>query len=450
MLNSVTERLTGALRRFAGDDLLLRVAQGASGTMLLWGASILLTFVIRWLLARLMGAANYGVYSYAEAWFDLLMVLPVLGFDRLILRSFAADSHAGRWGAIHGLWRFANRLNLYLSGALIAVVLLLSAAAFGRSTSDSDPILMLTLWLMMPLLPLRAYIQFAYHALLALDHVVSGQVPLLVIRPLVFIALIFGTSSWLQSSASPLVAMVVNLAATCVSLLLVVYMLRRVLPAEATRIPSEGDRRGWLRVSLPIAGAAALTLVNSRTDTIMLGLFADTRAVGIYSIAAQFGIVMLTIDMAASTALSPVFSRLYHADDREGLLRVTQFATRAMVAAGLVVLLCYVVFGQTLLGLFGAEFREAYGALLILSVGRFVMLAQGSVVALLQMTAFEGDVMQASVISAVLNLVLSWILISRYGIEGAALATTLSLIVRRWLLSRSVRNRLHINPVIFG
>ncbi|MBC7809968.1 MAG: polysaccharide biosynthesis C-terminal domain-containing protein, partial [Burkholderiales bacterium] len=71
-----------------------------------------------------------------------------------------------------------------------------------------------------------------------------------------------------------------------------------------------------------------------------------------------------------------------------------------------------------------------------------------SVVALLQMTAFEGDVMQASVISAVLNLVLSWILISRYGIEGAALATTLSLIVRRWLLSRSVRNRLHINPSV--
>ena len=56
-------------------------------------------FGVSLILARSLGAANYGVYVYATAWASLLAVPSLFGLDTLSVRNLAADvaTTVGNW-----------------------------------------------------------------------------------------------------------------------------------------------------------------------------------------------------------------------------------------------------------------------------------------------------------------------------------------------------------------
>ncbi|HOO47262.1 MAG TPA: polysaccharide biosynthesis C-terminal domain-containing protein, partial [Deltaproteobacteria bacterium] len=87
--------------------------------------------------------------------------------------------------------------------------------------------------------------------------------------------------------------------------------------------------------------------------------------------------------------------------------------------------------------------------LIILALGQFVVLATGPVAALLMMTGYEKFHRNTTALSAALNVVLNFTLIPRYGGEGAAFATAVSLSVKNVLAVLHVRKRLNI-PLFFA
>ena len=74
----------------------------------------------------------------------------------------------------------------------------------------------------------------------------------------------------------------------------------------------------------------------------------------------------------------------------------------------------------------------------------------GPVGLLLNMTGHERETAKGVAISAVLNMVLNFLLIPRWGITGAAVATTVSMIAWNLLLAWQVNTKLTIQPTIFG
>ena len=89
-------------------------------------------------------------------------------------------------------------------------------------------------------------------------------------------------------------------------------------------------------------------------------------------------------------------------------------------------------------------------ALKILCIGQLVNASVGSVGVLLDMTGNEKDSAGAIGLGAGANVALNALLIPRYGVEGAAIATATSIVIRNILLSVRVRQRLNISPTIFG
>ena len=83
-----------------------------------------------------------------------------------------------------------------------------------------------------------------------------------------------------------------------------------------------------------------------------------------------------------------------------------------------------IFFGESILGIWGSEFKNAYWILVIIGIGRFVNLATGAVGIILTMTGHEKIQSQISVISLFLIIILNVFLIKFYGVIGAAIATS--------------------------
>ena len=92
-----------------------RLTKGAAGTFGLNVAGTGLSFIASVLLARLLGAKDFGTYAYAMTWVGFLSFLTVLGFDKLLIRNVATYQTTSSWGLMRGLIRLANQLVFWVS-----------------------------------------------------------------------------------------------------------------------------------------------------------------------------------------------------------------------------------------------------------------------------------------------------------------------------------------------
>lgn len=105
--------------------------------------------------------------------------------------------------------------------------------------------------------------------------------------------------------------------------------------------------------------------------------------------------------------------------------------------------------GPTLLELFGSEFSVGYDVVTILLVGQIVNALAGSVGFIMIMTKHQKEAAWIVSISAAINIALNYLLIPQFGLEGAAVATALTMVVRNVCMVVFVLNILKINPTIF-
>jgi O-antigen/teichoic acid export membrane protein len=87
--------------------------------------------------------------------------------------------------------------------------------------------------------------------------------------------------------------------------------------------------------------------------------------------------------------------------------------------------------------------------LVILCVGQLVNASIGSVGSLLNMTGHERDTMMSVIVGASVNVVLNLVLTPQFGPIGAAIATTVTLIVWNLIMWHKVSTRIGISPSPF-
>jgi len=110
-----------------------RFGRDAAGTLALRVTFAVCYGVANIFLARILGAADYGSYTFAAAWLTLLGIPTVLGMDRFLVREVATYSVQGAWGQMRGLLRQSNAHVLALSvttGLLAAAVAWFYSLAF--------------------------------------------------------------------------------------------------------------------------------------------------------------------------------------------------------------------------------------------------------------------------------------------------------------------------------
>ena len=156
------------------------LARGATQSFAVQVAGVALAYGLHVLLARWLGAAEYGAFAYVTAWASLAAMVAAGGFPMTTLRFAAQYRGAGDWGLLRGLLRYGF---LWTAAAGLVAGLLgeLWLRLGGIGGSIASPVAWrLGLWTVLPL----ALMQLLAEVARALGWVVLAYAPLKVVRPL--------------------------------------------------------------------------------------------------------------------------------------------------------------------------------------------------------------------------------------------------------------------------
>jgi O-antigen/teichoic acid export membrane protein len=242
--------------------------------------------------------------------------------------------------------------------------------------------------------------------------------------------------------------MLITAAASGVTLLASQLAFRRVAPPLARTGPAETDFAGWRATTVQLALYSTTMLVIGQVDIVVTGSFLGPEAAGSYATASRISKFVPFGMTAVNLALMPLVSRLFHAGQRDELQRVVSVAATGILAVTLPLGIGAIAFARPLLGLFGPEFVSAQGALVVLTVGRMANALCGPTAVLLTMSGNQRDAAAVALGAAALDAVLLLLLLPRFGMMGAAVATATTTMAWNFVQLPLVRRRTGIRPSV--
>lgn len=178
-------------------------------------------------------------------------------------------------------------------------------------------------------------------------------------------------------------------------------------------------------------------------DTLLVGALASTAEAGIYGAATRFIQVGTFANVAVIQAIGPRLSEVLARGEHDRAEHLWQGATSWLMLLVWPFYFTVIIFGSTLLGIFGSGFEEGATALAIIAGASLVANGVGPVDIVLLMGGHSAWQMANTIVALTLNVVLNLVLIPIMGIEGAAIAWAASLLannllplVQVWLFHR--------------
>lgn len=423
------------------------LAKAVAGTFGLKVLNAVLLYFNSLLLARILGAKGFGLYSYANAWAYLLLIPSALGLEGLILREVAVYKTQSQWNKIKGLLDWSNKIVL-LNSICIAI---LAATGFWLFTSPKN---LETIWVMSIVLigvPADTLARLRQPAMRAVDSIVLGQLPETIIRPLLLGLLILISVFLIDNNFNVSQAVIIKVIVAILTCIVGEILLKARIASKVKNVLPIYQPKIWLKSALPMLLIGSMYVINGQTDTIMLGILSDSEAVGVYTVANRGAALITFVLMAFDTSIAPTFASLYTKGELKQLQKIVTQSCQIVFAIALLMTIGLIIFGKWFLLMFGVEFVRGHLTLSILSIGQLVNAFTGSVALLLIMTGFDKYTAVGVSISAILNIILNAFFIPLWNGEGAAIATATSMVCWNLILIYFARQRLKINctPISF-
>jgi O-antigen/teichoic acid export membrane protein len=401
---------------------ILRVARKgamAIGIKLLGAGAAL---VLQVFLARMLGHAGYGEFAYVFAWLQLALIFSQAGFSTAAVR-YVAEYRARRQPAlVRGFVRRSSQLTL-LQAVVLAVLMAACASMLNHSGAAGSTRNFL---IASAALPVLAQAALSSAVIRGFGHAITSMLVALA-QPLTVLGLLLTTGYLFRYHVSPAGALWMYLAAAICSLALI-YSLRRRFERDVCQDSPRLDRGGeWLGTATQMLLVAGLIYLQGRTGVIFSGLLLDAGSAGTYAAMERLADAVLLGLTSLNLIVAPRYAALYAQGRRDRLQRQARLAAWGSTCFMLAAAVPLVAFGKPLLRLFGEEFVSGYPVLLILLGGAAVNAMCGSVAIILNMTGHQRDTAVVAFSSLCLNLILSLILIPRYGITGTAVAFAASM-----------------------
>lgn len=421
-----------------------QLARGSIYSLLLKIFSIFFSFLVAVVLARLLGPAQFGVYSYVLAIAALLAIPAQCGLAYLVLRETARADAANDLSRMRGVWRWANVGTLLLSLLIVCV----GSGVAWMLSEKLTRIELLTFVAGLILVPLLALGDLRGAALRGLSHVIKGQLPEKVLRPAVLVFLIGATCllfSGMEWDAS--VAMTLNVLAALIAFLVGAGLFIRARPRGFKSAIPTYDHRGFLASIGPMSVISSAYVLNQYTDLLVLGLFLGADQVGVYRVAMQVALLITFVMQAVNMAITPYYIRLHQSKEIDRLVKLLRICSRVVLVATLPLFLMVMIVGEDILiVLFGASYAGGYHSLIVLALAQFLRAGIGPIVTLLSMIGHERQAMDGILVATGVNIVSNLILVPSVGMIGAAVSVLLSTAVWVVIVRLSIRKIFESHP----
>lgn len=421
------------------------IAKG--GAMVFGGiiASMVLVFVLTVLIARHVNQDEFGFFTLGLIIVKTLALLSGLGLShglpRYIPYQLGKKEYRKAWSSIVSSFVITSLLSPFF-----ALLLYLNADLISQSLDK--PGLAGTIKIMALAVPFMALIDLLVSHLRAVQEVRGKAYFQYILRPLTGIILLLPVM--LLRLSYTWVLWVYNISFLTTLIVLFFYAKRKILELIPTATYSAVTREIVL-FSLPLLGAGMLSQVLMSADTLLLGYFEPANSVGLYGSASRIAQVIPIILTSAGFMYLPVASQLFAQNKVEEIITIYATITKWTFIMTLPLFLLIFFAPDLVLHLsFGANYTAASLPLQILSLGYFMHVLFG----LNAMTCISlgkaGIFFSCQFIALVVDLILALLLIPKYGIVGASIASCISLVLVNALVTVAVYRYSTIHPFSRG
>jgi O-antigen/teichoic acid export membrane protein len=411
---------------------------------MLHGVSVGLVFLLNYVLIKIAGVSDYGAYVFVFNSINLLVNFCLLGIDTLLVKTVSVYDAAGRYEKLKGSL-FFSLVIILLSAAIIGFVSTKVNFLFGDAENKVRMNWFVFSFFSLLMLSIGTLSQVS---LQALKKIILSQAIEKVIRPLLLLITVVVLLFFRKITLTHLIwSNVLAISLTCIISFVLLY---RQIGFKIKRVKPEYDIKEWSQSGIAFFMISVLYVLNSRVDIFFIGFLKGNREVGVYNILMRVSEIISFALVIINFVLTPFIARLFANGDVLLLQRMVTRSARVVLLIGLLLTALIMVFRNYILLFFGVDSNNASNALLILCLGQLINIFFGSVGVLLMMSGNEKFSILSLGVSVVFNVVLNVILIPAYGILGAAIATSGTLIVWNFLMYFFVRRKLHIRTTAIG
>ena len=190
-----------------------------------------------------------------------------------------------------------------------------------------------------------------------------------------------------------------------------------------------------LKATIPIAISALGFYLLISIDVFFLKHYTNFETLAYYGTSIKIIFLIATVINTISSFIAVKIANLY-ATNRQKLQELVKNGVRIIVILTTVLSVFLMLFSKVILQVFGTAYQQANTALLILIVGHFLSSFFGITQVYLNMTKKQVVLQYILIIAVLLNALLNWVLIPKLGMEGAAIASAVSVIF--WNLSAAL------------
>lgn len=201
------------------------------------------------------------------------------------------------------------------------------------------------------------------------------------------------------------------------------WQVRRLIREEPPMPMMTGFGRKSFDYGWKSQASIVLSFMTYRIDTLIVNALLSPAAAGVYIIAGQLAERLWLLSQSVGTVILPRLSQLHTDEARR--LRLTPLILRWVLLMTISGALLLLLLGYPLIILlFGREYIGAYAAMVALLPG-IILLSGGRVLANDLSARGRPDFnVGVSVAAIIMNIVANFVLIPRWGLVGAALAST--------------------------
>ena len=418
--------------RLSAERMGGRVARGSFQTILVNGIGAGVSFLVQLLLARRLGSeAAFGTYLLVMGWLFVGQLFGKLELDVTSVRFVGSYVATERWGLLRGFLRTCRSVIVGMSLS-IAILGVPGILLFNDKLALKHPDFPAGLLVGCALLPVVTFLLFEGSVLQGLQRHLQAQLPMNLLRPIVFGSLLLLGVFVFRTRLTVPIAVGANLIGALTALVVAFSWRKRAMPPEVRAARPEFDKRTWARTGYPLfAVSLSQVVISHQADIIVVGVMLTTAQAAVYGAASQLTMPLVLAATSVTFVAQSMIADLYSRDPArlQSLIRAVSWLSAAVaipIAIGLIVL------GRPLLSLYGdGSYTSGHSILIILTLAQLVVGLIGSLAGyLLTMTSHEKEAAWIIGLSAALNLMLALVLTPRFGPIGTASATLIATIAR--------------------
>lgn len=432
---------------------MLETAKGGSflaiGTLFAFGSR----FVIAYFLARLLGVEQYGIYILAISFATLIAGIATLGLDSTMVRYIALQVSKKDYEGVRGTIQIGVGVSFLLSALLSLGLFLLADPIAGGLFNEPRLAPFFQLFsIIIPFMTLSSVLVNVSRGFKRMDYSSLAENGVLFVTRMVLV----GILAIIRLDAyTAVIAFGLSELAVSISL---IYLLRKVFPLKISPSKARRNYREIFTFSLPFWLSGILTKFRKNIQTLLLGTLNTVTSVGIFSIASKINLISYIFYKSIIASVKPVLAVLDEEKNWGQIGQLYQTTTRWTFMANLPIFLIMAFFPEELMSVFGESYASGALVLIILAFGELINSGTGICGSIIDMTGRTKLKLVNSMIWVLLMSIGNVILIPRWGVIGAAVASSFSLaavnllrVLQVWYLYRvQPYNLSYIKPITAG